>query len=109
MNCRPRGSVSMYEKRYGLKRRPFPATPDDSLYYPSTGHEHALNTLVRAIQENEGIAILTGLPGAGKTLLGYCLGERLGSEAVSAFLPNSHLADRTALLQAILWDLKLPF
>ena len=99
----------MYEKRFGLKRRPFPATPDDALYYPATAHEAALASLVNAVQAEEGIALLSGPPGTGKTLLGYCLQERLGAEVNVAFLPNSHLADRTALLQAILYDLQLPF
>jgi type II secretory pathway predicted ATPase ExeA len=54
------------------------------------------------------MALLTGAPGTGKTLMGYCLTDRLGPEAICAFLPNSHLADRSALFQAILYDLGLP-
>jgi type II secretory pathway predicted ATPase ExeA len=99
----------MYETRFGLKRRPFPATPDDALYYPATGHEAALASLVRAIHDDEGVALLSGAPGTGKTLLGQCLCERVGAEAVCAFLPNSHLADRSALLQALLYDFQLPY
>jgi len=99
----------MYEKRFQLKRRPFPATPDDSLYYPATGHEFALQTLVRAIQEDEGFLLLAGLPGIGKTLLAQCLSERLGADTTTAFLTHSHFADPTALLQAILFDLQLPY
>jgi type II secretory pathway predicted ATPase ExeA len=99
----------MYEKRFGLKRRPFPATPDDALYYPATGHEAALATLARAVADGDGLALLTGAPGTGKTLLGYCLTERLGAETVCAFLTNSHVADRSALFQAFLYDLGLPY
>jgi general secretion pathway protein A len=99
----------MYEKRFGLKRRPFPATPDDALYYSSTGHETALATLIGGIREGEGLALVTGVPGTGKTLLAYCLLERLGNDVVCAFVPNSHLADRAALLQAVLYDLQLPY
>ena len=99
----------MYETRFGLKRRPFPATPDDALYYPATGHEAALATLVRSIHDEDGLALLSGNPGTGKTLLGYCLGERLGKEATCAFVPNSHLRDRSALFQAVLYDLGLPY
>jgi general secretion pathway protein A len=99
----------MYETRFGLKRRPFPVTLDDALYYPATGHEAALATLLRAIDEDEGLGLLSGLPGTGKTLLGYCLNERIGKGTVCAFLPNSHYADRSALFQALLYDLQLPF
>ncbi|MCI0641429.1 MAG: AAA family ATPase [Gemmataceae bacterium] len=99
----------MYEQRFGFKRRPFPPTPDDSLYYPATGHERALAALLRALGEDEGFALLTGLPGSGKTLLGYCLQDRLGADVNAAFLANSHFADRTSLLQAMLFDWRQPY
>lgn len=99
----------MYEQRFGLQRRPFPATPDDALYYPATGHEAVLATLANAVRDEEGLALVTGAPGTGKTLLAYCLSERLNPGAVCAFIPNSHLADRSALLQAILYDLSQPY
>jgi type II secretory pathway predicted ATPase ExeA len=98
----------MYEERFGLKRRPFPPTPDTALYYPATVHETALAALQRGLAEGEGFALLTGAPGSGKTLLGYILLDRLDPTAATAFLSNSHFADRSALLQAILYDLGLP-
>lgn len=99
----------MYEKRYSLKRRPFPTTPDGSLYYPATEHEASLTMLERAVAGNEGFALLTGAPGTGKTLLGLLLLERLDSSIVSGFLTNSHVADRRGLLQAVLYDLGLSY
>ena len=99
----------MYEQRFGLKRRPFPPTPDTHCYYPSTLHESALTALNRGLAENESFCLLTGEAGTGKTLLGYLLLERLEDTAASAFLCNSHFSDRSALLQAILYDLGLPF
>lgn len=98
----------MEENRFGLKARPFPPTPDAALYYPATLHESALAALKRSIAEDEGFVLLTGAPGSGKTLLGYVLLESLGENFDSAFLTNSHFADRSALLQAILYDLGLP-
>jgi len=99
----------MYEKRFALTRRPFPATPDSSLYYPATEHEAVLARLQQAIADNDGFAVLTGAPGTGKTLLGMNLLERLGPNVASAFLTNSHFPDRGGLLQAILYDLGLPY
>jgi type II secretory pathway predicted ATPase ExeA len=99
----------MYEQRFGLERRPFPPTPDTALYYPATGHEAALASLRRGLADDESQVLLSGAPGTGKTLLGYTLLERLASEYDTAFLTNGWLADRTALLQAILFDLGLPF
>jgi type II secretory pathway predicted ATPase ExeA len=99
----------MEENRFGFKRRPFPPTPDTALYYPATAHEAALIQLQRGINDDEGILLLMGAPGIGKTLLGYTLLERLNEETASAFLTNSHFADRSALLQAILYDLGLSY
>src|ERR1019366_1502431 len=98
----------MYEQRFGLTRRPFPPTPDTGFYYPATIHESALAALARGINEDEGFVLLTGMPGTGKTLVGYTLLDRLDKQVHSAFLNNSHFADRAALLQAILYDLGLP-
>lgn len=103
------GMLPVYQERFGLKRRPFPATPDSSLYYPATPHEAALAPLARALTENEGLLLLTGDPGAGKTILGQVLLERLTGDVVTAFLTNSHLPDRASLLQAILFDMGLPY
>jgi type II secretory pathway predicted ATPase ExeA len=99
----------MPETCFGLQRRPFPATPDSTCYYPATVHERALGRLLQALRDGEGWALLTGEPGTGKTLLCHCLLERLGQDTTTAFLTNSHLADRTDLLQAILYDLSLPY
>jgi type II secretory pathway predicted ATPase ExeA len=99
----------MCKLRFGLRQRPFPATPDSACYYPATGHERALSRLQQAIDEQQGLALLTGAPGTGKTVLAHCLLERLGPDTASALLTNSHCRDRTALLQAILYDFSLPY
>jgi type II secretory pathway predicted ATPase ExeA len=99
----------MYERHFGLKRRPFPAGPDTAAYYPATPHETVLARLLQAIQEDEGLCLLTGLPGVGKTLICHCLVDRLGEEVTSALITNSHLPDRASLFQAILYDLSLPY
>ena len=98
----------MDEPRYGLRRRPFPTTPDPACYYPADGHERALTQLLQGLADGEGLVLLTAEPGVGKTLLCLCLLERLGAGTASAFLTNSHCRDRAGLLQAILYDLSLP-
>jgi type II secretory pathway predicted ATPase ExeA len=99
----------MGEIDFGLTTRPFRTGLSTASYYPATGQEQALARLVRAIDEGEGLLLVTGEPGTGKTLLCHCLVERLGPQVTSAFLTNSHFPDRTALLQAILFDLALPY
>src|SRR5262249_36227555 len=78
-------------------------------YYPATSHEHALQRLLNALADDEGIVLLSGEPGTGKTLLCHCLLERLGTGVTSAFLPHGRAGDRAGLLQAILSDLSLPY
>jgi type II secretory pathway predicted ATPase ExeA len=97
----------MDEKRFGLRQRPFPATPDCRCYYPASSYELVLAHLLQAVTDDEGFALLAAPPGMGKTLLCHCLLERLGPQVTSAFLTNSHCGDRTALLQAILYDWSL--
>lgn len=99
----------MYETHFGLRQRPFRATPDPEFYYPATSHEQALALLAAALDEGDGMALLTGAPGTGKTLLGHCLLERLSQDRTTAFLTNSHVRDRAGMFQAILYDLSLPY
>lgn len=99
----------MGASHFGLRQRPFPATPDPARYYPATSHERALARLLGGLGDGEGVVVLTGRPGTGKTLLCHCLLERLGSGVSIAFLTNSHVGDRAGLLQAILFDLSLPY
>ena len=86
----------MYEAHFGLRQRPFRPTPDGLAYYASTGHEQALADLLRALGDGEGLLLITGTPGTGKTLLCQRLLARLGEGWNCAFLLNSHLTDRTA-------------
>jgi type II secretory pathway predicted ATPase ExeA len=99
----------MYETHFGLRERPFRATPDSACYYPATSHEQTLARLLQGLADDEGMVLLTGEPGTGKTLLCHCLLERLGPGVASAFVTNSHTCGRAGLLQAILYDLGQPY
>src|SRR5262245_7318317 len=82
--------AQMYEIHFGLNRRPFRLLPDSSSYYPATGHEQALGRLLEAVQDGEeGLLLLTGEPGTGKTVLCHCLLTRAGVAERAAFVTNS--------------------
>jgi type II secretory pathway predicted ATPase ExeA len=99
----------MYLAHFDLKQRPFRSTPDAGSYYPAQSQEVALSRLLTAINGDEGLALVTGDPGTGKTLLAHRLLERLDGATNQVFLTNSQFADKSSLLQAILYDLSLPF
>jgi MSHA biogenesis protein MshM len=99
----------MYEAHFGMRARPFRPGPDLAGYFAAAPHEEALQSLRQALQDDEPFAALTGEPGVGKTLLALVLLDRIGDEAASAFITNSHLESRSALLQALLYDLGLPY
>jgi type II secretory pathway predicted ATPase ExeA len=95
---------------FGLRRRPFSATPDSTCYHPAAMSERALARLQEGLNHDEGLVLLTAPPGLGKTLLTRILVQRLGVQPNRcATITNSHLPNRAALLQAILFDLGLPF
>jgi type II secretory pathway predicted ATPase ExeA len=99
----------MDQAQFGLRQQPFPSTPDVACYYPATSHERALSRLQRGLADGEGVLLLTGPAGTGKTLLGHCLLERLDGDCITAFLAAGHFAGRAGLLQAVLYDLSLPY
>jgi type II secretory pathway predicted ATPase ExeA len=92
--------------RFGLERRPFPASPDLACYYPATTHESALATLQDGLADGEAAVVLTAAPGLGKTLLAHALAQRLG-ELVEVCLV-APASSRAGILQALLFDLGLP-
>jgi type II secretory pathway predicted ATPase ExeA len=99
----------MYDSHFGLRRRPFAAGPDSSRYFPAGSHEQALGSLSQGLEFGEGMVLLTSEPGLGKTMLLHCLVDRLPEGAVPVMLTGARLRDPAALLQAVLFDLGLPY
>lgn len=99
----------MDESRLEALQRAFRPIPDSDAYYPATSHEQALACAMAALADDEGMALIVGGPGLGKTLLGHCFLDRLGSDVPSAFLLTTHFREPAALLQALLYDFTLPF
>jgi type II secretory pathway predicted ATPase ExeA len=81
----------MYLSFYGLKEKPFNATPDPNFLYLTPGHREALAQLLYGVQVRKGFIVLTGEVGTGKTTLLQTLLQRLNGDAAVAFLFNSKL------------------
>jgi type II secretory pathway predicted ATPase ExeA len=99
----------MYEKFFGLGRRPFAAAPDADCYFPATAIEAARQTLFRCIDRGEGPALLIGPAGAGKSLLLQVLAEQFIARFELALLASGRLTTLRELLQAILYELRLEY
>lgn len=83
----------MYEAHWGLKEKPFQNTPDPRFLYNSPQHEEALSRMLYSVKERVGGALLTGVFGCGKTLLGRTLMKELSQEKYKvAFLTNPQMS-----------------
>lgn len=99
----------MYERHFGLASRPFPSAPQAQTYVPTPSSEQACQTLARCIERGEGIGVLVGPAGTGKTLLCQVLALQFQGRFQVAHLAGARLVTRRALLQNILYELKLPY
>jgi type II secretory pathway predicted ATPase ExeA len=59
----------MYDPRLGLARSPFDDVADPDMLYPGVFHQSAHSELVSAVKTREGLVVLVGEPGTGKTTL----------------------------------------
>ena len=66
----------MYEQYFNLNERPFLAAARVDRYFPAGAIEEARQRLTRCIERAEGIAMLVGPPGTGKSLLCQVLAEQ---------------------------------
>ena len=74
----------MYEAYYGLNAKPFQLNPDPSFYFASKQHRRAKAYLEYGVLRNEGIIVITGEIGAGKTTIVRGLLESLDADKVVA-------------------------
>lgn len=59
----------MYYEHFHLKEHPFRVTNDVRYFYASPEHAHALAMMEYALIKKQGLMLLTGAPGTGKTIL----------------------------------------
>lgn len=94
---------------FGLRSRPFRSSPDTQFYYSATAHEAALADLSHGFEREEPFLLLTGATGMGKTLLLHRFLEMIPETVQSVYLSNPRCGSRSELLQAILFELNLPY
>jgi type II secretory pathway predicted ATPase ExeA len=99
----------MYESHFLLSHRPFASAPTAEAYLPTGCIEQARQTLVRCVDRAEGPALVIGPAGAGKSLLCQILAGHFRGRFQVAYLAGARIGTRRALLQNILFELKLPY
>jgi type II secretory pathway predicted ATPase ExeA len=99
----------MYESFFGFSRRPFSAAPTAEFYFPGKAVEQARLTLTRCIERGTGPGLLVAPTGAGKSLLCHVLAKQFEGRFAVAMLAGARISSPRALLQAILFELGLPF
>jgi general secretion pathway protein A len=94
----------MYLSFYGLRERPFNATPDPRFLYLTERHREVMAQLLYAAREGLGFVMLTGEVGTGKTTLLHSLLRQLDAGTAAAYVFSSTLSFN-GLLEYILADL----
>jgi general secretion pathway protein A len=94
----------MYEPYFGLVEKPFSLTPDPRYFYRSPSHSNALELIRHGIDRRDGVIVITGPSGTGKTTLCRTLLEDLDRDTLTSLVLNPYLSS-DELLRLILQDL----
>ncbi len=91
----------MYLDLFRLKALPFRLSPDASFLYPSRPHDEARASMAAAVERPDGIVVITGDTGAGKTTVIEGFLATLDASVVVARL-NQTQVTATGFLQGLL-------
>jgi general secretion pathway protein A len=92
-----------YELFYGLTEKPFSLSADPRFLFKSPAHAAAFDALRGGIRRREGLIVLTGEIGTGKTTLCRSVLRQLDCRTFAAFVPDPFVS-REDLLKMLLVD-----
>ena len=99
----PEPRAATYETFYGLDEKPFAITPDLRFLYHSTAHDRVLQELVSSVGRHDAVAVFTGEPGIGKTMLCRTLVDQLDRRTLVSFVSGA-VPSPDDLLKTLLVD-----
>jgi type II secretory pathway predicted ATPase ExeA len=73
---------------YGLHEQPFSLSSDPRFLYHSVAHDRAAQAMLDAIRRRDGIVVLTGEVGVGKTLLCRAVVEQLDRRTLTSLISD---------------------
>ncbi len=91
-----------YELHYGFRQTPFSLTPNPRFVFPSSSHERAFQTILHALARREGLMLVTGDIGCGKTTLCRRLLAMLPQRTFISVILNPFLTAEDLLKQVLL-------
>jgi len=89
--------------------RVFATYPLVARYFPAAAIEDARQRLSRTIERGDGPGLVIGAPGTGKSLLLQVLATQFHAKFDVVLLACARLCSRRAMLQAVLFELGLPY
>lgn len=95
----------MSESPFEFEQKPFSSVPDAGCYISLPMHDEALEGLTDWIEDGEGIGMLTGAAGLGKTLLCHRLLADYEEKIQVVLLPHGNFPNVLSLLKALLFQL----
>ena len=92
-----------YEPYFGLREKAFSLSADPRFFYKTGSHAIAFEALLAGIRRREGLVVLTGDIGTGKTTLCRAALEQLDRKTFVTFVPDPFVS-REDLLKMLLID-----
>lgn len=80
-----------YETFFELREQPFAISTDPRFLFLGASHRRAFEELLTGLRRREGLLLLTGDTGTGKTTLCRAVLEALGARTFSALILNPHM------------------
>ena len=96
----------MYLNHFHFCEKPFKMAADPKFIWLSEKHSEALATLEYGIQEDKGFLLLTGIAGAGKTVIIESLLKRMADNILPATIPGS-VPDYQGILNILSLEFKM--
>ena len=103
VSFQPQAETLTYEPYFGLNEKPFSLNADPRFVYDSPAYVAARHGLLAGIRRREGLLVLTGEIGTGKTTLCRAVVRDLGRKIYSSLVPDP-FASREDLLKMLLID-----
>ena len=103
MPFEPSSDTLTYEPFFGLTEKPFSLITDSRFVYESPSYSATRDSLLAGLRRREGIQVLTGEIGTGKTTLCRAVLRDLGRKTYSSMVPDP-FASREDLLKMLLID-----